>query len=66
MFETTSSTKKKTRAFYDYELKRMSEQGFKPPGWMNYKESPYKKYQETMESKEYGKNIRSSKSKADS
>ena len=49
----------------DDALRRYVEKGVRSfySGWMNYKDSPYKKYQETMESKEYGKNIRSTKSK---
>ena len=49
--------KRKTRAFYDYDYKNMSEQGFKPNGWMSYQNSPYFKHKEYMESMGYEKEV---------
>lgn len=37
------------RAFSDYELKKMSEEGNKPTGWHTYKDSPYKEHKKLME-----------------
>ena len=48
MFEY-ESRKRKTRAFYDNDYKMMSEQGFKPNGWMNYQNSPYAEHKKFME-----------------
>jgi len=48
MFEQIPRTKKETKTFYDHDLKKMSEQGFKPPGWMKYDDSPYREYQRRL------------------
>ena len=46
------------RAFQDYELKRMSEQGFQLAGWKTYEESPYREYERRMELLGYEKRVR--------
>lgn len=52
MFEYEAK-RRKTRAFYDDDYKKMSEQGFKPQGWMRYQNSPYAQHKEYMQSMGY-------------
>lgn len=45
--------KNRTRAFFEYDYKKMAEGGFKAKGWMFYNESPYKQHKTIMEGMGY-------------
>ena len=64
--EVHNRSKKASKNFFPGDFKNMIRDNFKPRGWSDYKESPYKQYQNTMESLGYERHDKSGNCAQDS